>query len=117
MKFNELDDFKDFTKMKIFFSKINVNGKNLTSLEGRPEIVRNNFDCSNNELTTLEHCSSIVERSFDCSNNKLETLQYCPKQIFLDFDCSHNKLSSLKITNSCMSNCLISLITPNVSFE
>jgi hypothetical protein len=50
----------------------------IVSLEGSPQVVEGNFDCSFNQLTSLQHCPQSV-MDFDCSNNPLTTLQWCPR--------------------------------------
>lgn len=67
----------------------------LTSLEGCPKVVNEEFDCSNNLLTTLEHSPAKVGKSYICHSNKLVTLKGSPGVINGKFLCGDNKLKTL----------------------
>jgi hypothetical protein len=71
--------------------------KQLTSLEGCPQIVKGDFNCSVNELQSLQYCPQIVEGHFICSSNNLPSLQnidkYC-KQIDMQLWASNNPIKS-----------------------
>jgi hypothetical protein len=41
----------------------------LTSLEGAPEKVGKDFDCTNNQLINLEGAPKEVGKNFNCMNN------------------------------------------------
>ena len=74
---------------------INIYNKKNT-LEGGPQSVGDNFNCSNNELTTLEGAPQSVGGSFLCSDNKLTTLEGGPQSVS-SFYCNKNKqLKSLE---------------------
>ena len=93
--------------------------KNVTSLEGCPEHVCWNFDCSGcDKLTSLEGGPKYVGGDFNCSEcDLLKSLKGGPETVNCDFDCSGCKsLISLEGAPSeayifCCSNCksLISL--------
>ena len=68
----------------------------LTSLEGAPQKVGGEFDCSDNQLTSLEGAPQIVRGYFDCSRNGLTSLKGGPQSVGKDFDCSGNSLTSLE---------------------
>jgi hypothetical protein len=68
----------------------------LTSLEGAPQKVGEEFDCSDNQLTSLEGAPQIVRGYFDCSSNGLTSLKGGPQSVGKDFNCSGNQLTSLK---------------------
>ena len=34
-----------------------------------------------NNLETLEYCPEIIKTDFDCSNNAITTLEWCPSKI------------------------------------
>ena len=68
----------------------------LTSLEGCPPEIREDFWCSKNQLTSLEGCPREIGGSFWCHNNKLTTLEGCPTEIGGSFWCSKNQLTSLE---------------------
>lgn len=70
--------------------------KKIESLEGSPQIVGGDFECTRNKLTTLEGGPQIVLGSYFCSENELTTLQGAPKRVRDYFICHANKLTSLK---------------------
>lgn len=77
------------------FGSFICKGLNLKSLEGSPESVEYDFDCSHNQLTSLDGAPESVGGDFYCNNNQLKTLKnapYCTNT----FDCSHNQLISLE---------------------
>jgi hypothetical protein len=88
----------NINKIPLWFKDIEIDGsffcdtRNLTTLEGSPQIVNGNFSCSYNKLTTLEGCPQIVNSSFYCSSNNLTTLEYCPKYVGISFWCRNNKV-------------------------
>jgi hypothetical protein len=59
------------------------------------------FNCVGNKLTTLEGCPNYVGDDFYCRNNKLTTLEYCPKYVGGYFNCSRSNLSTLKGIEKC----------------
>jgi len=71
---------------------INVQGMNLTSLEGAPKRVSGFFRCSiNPKLITLEGAPKYVGSFFSCSNNlKLVSLKGAPESVGGTFYCSKN---------------------------
>jgi hypothetical protein len=70
---------------EIFFGKVSGNfncinmGNTLTSLEGAPEEVGGDFDCSNNKLTSLEGAPEKVGGYFNCENSNLTSLEGAPE--------------------------------------
>ena len=50
-----------------------------------------NFICRTLKLTSLEGCPKEVSEEFDCSYNKLTSLKGCPKEVGGDFYCNSNK--------------------------
>ena len=54
---------------------------NLKSLKGGPEYVGSDFYCFDNVITSLEGAPSFVGGSFYCHNNKLTSLHNIHKQI------------------------------------
>ena len=81
---------------KEFDSSISLRSSNLTSLEGRPKLVKGSFNCSYNQLTSLEYCPKQVSNNFYCYDNKLTSLKGSPEKINGDFSCSYNNLITLK---------------------
>ena len=77
----------------------------VNSLDGRPDQITGEFDCSNNDLTDLVGGPTNISGSYNCSENRLVTLLGSPEYTSADFDCAKNNLSSLvgihKIIKSC----------------
>ena len=69
---------------------------NLTSLAGAPETVGGNFDCGSNNLTSLAGAPETVGGNFDCDNNNLTSLEGAPQTVVEDFWCQRNNLTSLE---------------------
>lgn len=72
MKFKE--KFGDYTN-KEYKTNLVVEKMYLDSLEGCPEIIKGDFNCSNNNLTSLKHISSTIYGAVNCSKNKLTSLK------------------------------------------
>jgi hypothetical protein len=72
--------------------------KSVKDLPGYPfdDPHNGDFSCSNKQLTSLEGCPQVIKGDFYCSDNKLKSLQYCPQIVKGDFYCSDNKLPSLQ---------------------
>jgi hypothetical protein len=68
----------------------------LYSLEGAPEEVGGNFDCSDNRLTSLEGAPEKVGGNFQCASNNIKTLKGGPKEVGGGFGCAMNRLTSLE---------------------
>jgi hypothetical protein len=68
----------------------------LTSLEGAPLSIANDFNCDNNQLTSLEGAPQNVVKDFNCDNNQLTSLEGAPRSVGGDFYCSNNQLTSLE---------------------
>ena len=92
------------TKLPSNLKNVSVGGNfscssnNLTSLQGAPNSVGLDFNCSNNpKLTSLVGAPSSVGGYFRCSNNpKLTSLDGAPSSVGGHFYCSYNpKLTSL----------------------
>lgn len=85
---------------------VNLNGKQLSSIDVQFNTVNGNFDCHDNNLTSLKGCPKALVNypisistgrySFDCSNNKLTSLEYAPTTIDGSFACFNNQLTDLK---------------------
>lgn len=80
---------------------INLYGTNelLTSLEGCPEYVGDNFECERCfKLKSLKGCPKEVGGRFNIDGCiSLESLEGCPKEVGGGFNCSHcEKLKTLK---------------------
>lgn len=86
-------------KLPIKFKKVDgyfdISDNELKTLEGCPEVVTKDFNCSRNNLASLFNSPKEVG-DFDCSYNDLKDLSYCPKTVKGSFDCSNNKITSLK---------------------
>jgi len=46
----------------------------LTTLEGGPEDVKGDFDCSGNQLISLLGCPAFIMGDFSCAGNQLTLL-------------------------------------------
>ena len=68
--------------------------KNLTSLEGAPEIVTGTFTCFGcNSLTSLEGAPKEVGGSFGCNDcESLISLEGAPEKVKFNFNCSGCKV-------------------------
>jgi hypothetical protein len=82
-------------KFKMVDGYFDISNNGLTSLEGCPNIVTKDFNCSKNNLHSLFEGPTEVG-DFDCSYNQLKNLSYAPKEIKGNFDCSHNEINSIK---------------------
>lgn len=80
---------------KLVDGYFDISNNDLTSLDGCPEQVTKDFNCSFNKLESLFGGPQKVG-DFNCSNNLLKNLSYCPKEINGLFDCSNNELTSIK---------------------
>ena len=69
--------------------------KNLTSLEGAPDIINGHFYCHDNALTDLSGGPRIVKGDIYFYNNKLISLIGAPNVVGGHFNCRNNKLTSL----------------------
>ena len=67
----------------------------MEKLDGCPEIVRGDFNCSVNKLVSLENGPKRVDSSYSCYWNKLKNLMGSPDIISGDFYCQVNLLDSL----------------------
>lgn len=66
----------------------------LRNLQDAPKKVHN-MDVSYNEIVSLDGCPQEVEGDFDCSGNYLRSLHGGPLKVHGDFDCTENRLMSL----------------------
>jgi hypothetical protein len=66
----------------------------LTSLEGCPYKVGEDFTCVNNRLTSLEGCITTVVGDFMCGRNQLTSLESFPITLGGNLYCNSNKLPS-----------------------
>jgi len=76
----------DFDKVTInkdnsidYNGDIDISFKGLDKMPIKFNIVKGDFDCSNNKLTDLNGVP-IECNNFDCYNNKLRSLEYAPKK-------------------------------------
>lgn len=108
-----------WTKMPVQFGKVTggfmCTGSRLTTLEGCPTHVGDNFDCSTNMLTSLEYAPTYVAKNFRCSDNQLTSLAHAPTHVHA-FNCAKNQLTNLthapetvELDISCYANPLVSL--------
>jgi hypothetical protein len=88
----------------------------LTTLEGAPKKVGEDFGCSDNSLTSLKGAPQKVGGDFNCSYNSLTSLEGAPQKVGGGFFCNYNSLTSLEGAPqkvgwnfSCSSNSLTSL--------
>jgi hypothetical protein len=96
MKQKSVKDLKGYPFKDPYNSDFDCYNKQLTSLEGCPQIVNGDFSCYNNKLQSLQYCPQTVNGDFYCSVNKLQSLQYCPQIVKGGFYCHDNKLQSLQ---------------------
>lgn len=101
---------KNLNKLPYKFSHVTkgcyLSGNCLTSLEGAPEKVGEDFDCSHNELISLDNFPYFVGGSIFCHENKIKDLKGIAQIINGSFTCYANQLQSLengpKIVNGSM---------------
>lgn len=74
---------------------IHLNSR-LKSLQGGPQKVNGNFDCSLNRLMNLEHLPMHIKGSISLGGNKLASLNGAPKRVNGFFFVNHNQLKTLK---------------------
>jgi hypothetical protein len=58
-----------------------IRPEKLTKIPIKFNIVKGDFNISNNSLISLENCPKIVERNFICSQNKLESIDFFPDKV------------------------------------
>ena len=63
----------------------------LTSLEGGPEEVGENYNVASTCITSLKGAPKKVGGYFDCSYNSIISLEGAPKEVGKNFDCSECK--------------------------
>ena len=67
----------------------------LVDVEGDVDLSHQNL--IDDDITNLHRIKfNIIRGNFNCSNNKLSSLNFCPTHVNGDFNCSHNQLTSLK---------------------
>lgn len=82
-------------KFEVVDGYFSISNNNLLGLEGSPQKVAKEFNCSNNKITSL-FGGPIVVGDFNCSNNELKKdLSYGPKEVYGYYDCSNNRLLSI----------------------
>lgn len=107
------------SKLPVQFGKVTgvfvCSGGRLSTLEGCPTYVGDNFDCSTNQLTSLEHAPTHVGKMFRCSDNQITSLTHVPAHV-TSLNCAKNKLTNLlhaphtvDLDISCYGNPLVSL--------
>ena len=102
----DVDDHVSFpsnsglSKIPLKFNKVLgkflLGSNELTSLEGSPKWVGQDFLCFNNHLTDLKGGPEYVGRDFFCHSNLLTSLEGCPKHVQGSFYCDNNNLTSLE---------------------
>lgn len=92
---SKLNEKKLPIKFKLVDGYFDISDNQLISLEGSPEVVTRDFNCSKNNLESLFDGPKEVG-DFDCSYNKLKNLSYAPKDVKGYFNCSNNDITSLK---------------------
>jgi len=75
VKFSEVTSYATFTK------------HDLTTLEGSPERVGDDFSCVGNNLSNLEGGPKIVKGSYDCFANPLTSFKGIPDTVEGEFWC------------------------------
>lgn len=68
----------------------------LKSLQGGPQIVNGNFNCSGNKLTNLEHFPAQIKGYINLAGNNLTSLEGAPKRANDWFSVVYNDLKTLK---------------------
>ncbi len=81
---------------------LNVNGKNISSLQGIEGFVNiTSLLCSNNELTSLDVSNNISLTNLQCGNNQLTSLILGSNLSGLEtLICNSNQLTSFNVSNS-----------------
>jgi hypothetical protein len=110
----KIPDIFQYVEVRGWF---NCERNQLTSLQGVPMRVNDNFFCRYNELTSLVGAPEYVGGSFVCHSNQLTSLEGAPEYVGGSFDCGINQLTSLvgapKLVGSyfaCVGNQLSSLV-------
>ena len=92
---------KEKAKLPLSFDRVDgdfhVNNAQLRSLDGSPKLVKRHFYCHHNLLTDLQGAPEIIEGDMNCSTNyELTSLVGSPKLIHGSFFCENNvRLHSL----------------------
>jgi hypothetical protein len=81
--------------------EVDLYGMKMEKLPVKFGKVLHEFDCSLNQLTTLEGCPNYVGDNFYCYGNNLTTLEGCPNYVGIDFSCVECELTSLKGIEKC----------------
>lgn len=96
---------KDLTKIPIKFNIIYGNfsiiGNFITSLKNSPNTVFGSFYASNCRLTSLEHCPLYIEYTFDLYNNNITEISNFPIFIGGSFDLTLNIIERINLKRSC----------------
>ncbi len=83
-------------KFDVIDGYFSITNNQLTTLEGSPQKVAKEFNCSNNKISSLFGAPQIVG-DFNCSKNELKKdLSYGPKEVYGYYDCSNNRLTSIE---------------------
>jgi hypothetical protein len=70
---------------------IDLNSKNIKSIDVNFNKINGSFYCHHNKLTNLKGCPKEVSGDFFCSHNKLISLEGCPDKVVGLFWCGKNK--------------------------
>jgi hypothetical protein len=98
------DPDSDFKFVVSVRNNVYLVNKNLTHFPIQFGVIEGTFNCSQNKLTSLEGAPFNVRDDFICSNNQLTSLKYCPKKIRGSLNATHNELTSLEHCPSIMGN-------------
>lgn len=96
---------KDLTKIPIKFNIIygtfSISNNFITSLKNSPNTVFGEFFASNCILTSLEYCPLYVERTFDLFNNNITEVTDSPIFIGGSFELTLNIIEKINLKKSC----------------
>jgi len=87
-------------KFNIVKGNFDISNNQLTSLEGSPTIVKRNFHCYKNEITSLKGSPKEVGGCFIVLKNNITSLKHSPSIVKEDYVCSHNNLKDLEGLNT-----------------
>lgn len=91
------DDFYGYVVNVL--SNVNLNNKNLKTLEVKFNEIHGSFDIKNNYLTNFEGFPEIVHRNLNVFNNKITSLKNATKKIEGLFHLSNNELTIEGLNN------------------
>ena len=81
--------------------KLNISGRNISSLEGIQYFLNlTNLDCSNNNLVKLDITRVQTLQNLKCNNNKLSKLDLSQALDLNNLNCSNNALTSINLSKN-----------------